>query len=588
MSRSDTRLFTLTEDRRVVGLSVLATGLFGALVLRLFFLQIVQGPLMARLAERNRTQVIPLSAPRGLIYDRTGDILVDNAPRFSLFYGFSPQAASNPEALTTELTRYIPDVVKQLPKKVSEARRTGKMTRLSADLPRDAALALMERRMFLPGIHVVVEPQRRLRFGEMASHVLGYVDEVSPAELERFREKGFRPGEMLGKTGIEKFYDDYLRGSDGGLQFETDAAGRHVQIIQRLPSTPGKNIYLTLDRSLQSVAEEALARSLTGRGAAVVLDPRSGAVLALASRPGFDPGQGLGRYLGDPNLPLFNRALQGSYPPGSVFKIVTALAGLSETHWDTRKVIYCPGVFRLGTKEFGCWSIHKAQDFFGAVAFSCNVYFFNVGLGLGPDPLETLARSFGFGEKSGIDMPTESSGLVPGRVWKRKAARDGWYDGDTLNFCIGQGAMTSTPLQAAVFMAAVANRGTVWRPRLLDRAVDAQGKTVFRSVPQVRRRVELPAGVWDTLHRALIGVVTSGSGRGVNRPDLVIGAKTGTAQNPHGEDHSWFAAFAGRPGEPAALALAVFVENGGHGSAAAGPIARELINAYFPVAPRAG
>lgn len=586
MISADGSGFSRTDDRRVAVLSGLATAVFALLVLRLFHLQIVRGPDMVRQAEQNRTQIVPLLAPRGLIVDRNGDVLVDNAPRFSLFYDYNANAPVAMDQLAEDLTRWLPEQRALIHRKMAEARRSGKMTRLLADVPRGAALALMERRMLLPGVNVVVEPQRRPRYGELASHLLGYVDEVDAGELERLRDRGFRLGQLIGKSGVEKFYDDLLRGEDGGLQFETDAAGRHVQIIRRIPSDPGDDVRLTLDRRLQAVAEDALSRSTTGRGAAVALDPRNGAVRVLASRPGFDFSKGLGAYLGDPSLPLFNRALQGTYPPGSVFKIVTAAAALTQLQWDTKTSYVCTGAYRLGKQEFACWSVHKRQDFFGAVAWSCNFYFYNLGLRLGPDPLESLARAFGFGEKSGIDMPTESSGLIPGRAWKKRVMRDGWFDGDSLNFCIGQGFVTATPLQAAVLIAAVANGGTVWRPFVVDRVSDVQGQPVYQTEPLARGRVPLTDEVWAVLHRAMEGVVTIGSGRGVQRPDLLIGAKTGTAQNPHGEDHSWFTAYAGKPGEPASLALAVFVENGGRGSVAAGPVAREIINAAFPREPK--
>ena len=330
MISADGSGFSRTDDRRVAVLSGLATAVFALLVLRLFHLQIVRGPDMVRQAEQNRTQIVPLLAPRGLIVDRNGDVLVDNAPRFSLFYDYNANAPVAMDQLAEDLTRWLPEQRTLIHRKMAEARRSGKMTRLLADVPRGAALALMERRMLLPGVNVVVEPQRRPRYGELASHLLGYVDEVDAGELERLRDRGFRLGQLIGKSGVEKFYDDLLRGEDGGLQFETDAAGRHVQIIRRIPSDPGDDVRLTLDRRLQAVAEDALSRSTTGRGAAVALDPRNGAVRVLASRPGFDFSKGLGAYLGDPSLPLFNRALQGTYPPGSVFKIVTAAAALTQ------------------------------------------------------------------------------------------------------------------------------------------------------------------------------------------------------------------------------------------------------------------
>ena len=564
----------------------MATAGFLLLVLRLFFLQIVQGPDMERQAELNSTQILPLLAPRGLVFARNGDgeePLLENAPRFSLFYSHSRNAGSSLSAIETELIERLPQFKMVVRRKLMEARKTGKITRLLTNIPPPVALALMERRLFLPGVNVLVEPQRRARFGSSACHVLGYVGEVDEGELRRDADTALRPGQWIGKTGIEKVYDDLLRGTDGGLQFKVNALGRHLRVVRKIPSMPGNDIYLTIDRRLQSAAEAGLASSVTGRGAAVALDPKTGAILALASAPGFDPSGSMGDYLGDPGLPFFNRALQGTYPPGSVFKIVSSVAALQEG-WNVRQTFLCAGSYQMGNRAFGCWTKHGTKDFFGAVAQSCDVYFYNIGRAVGPDLLETTAASFGLGEKTGLDLPGESSGLIPGRAWKKKAVKQGWFEGDTLNFSIGQGAVSATPLQVAVFLAAVANGGKIFRPYLVDRVVSPEKKVIFKRKSESRRQVELPDPVWATVHRALEGVVQSGSGRGAQRSDLVIGGKTGTAQNSHGADHAWFSAYAGRPGEPPGLALTVFVENGGNGSASAVPIAKGMIDAFYPLA----
>jgi penicillin-binding protein 2 len=585
MLNRDASNFSTRDDRRLFVLSTLATAGFLTLVLRLFFLQIVQGPDMERRAEMNSTQILPLLAPRGLVFARAGDTdetILENAPRFSLFYSHSRKTGASLSAIEKELVERLPPSADMIRRKLTEARKTGKITRLLTNIPPPVALALMERRMFLPGVNVLVEPQRRARFGSLACHLLGYAGEVDEGELRRVVDQTLRPGQWVGKTGLEKLYDGLLRGTDGGLQFEVDALGRHLQVVRRIPSTPGNDIHLTIDRRLQAAAETGLATSVTGRGAAVAVDPQTGAILALASAPGFDPSENLGNYLGDPALPFFNRALQGIYPPGSVFKIISAVAAL-QNGWDIRQTFFCTGSYQMGNREFGCWNKHGTKEFFGAMAQSCDVYYYNLGRAVGPDLLEATAKAFGLGEKTGLDLPGESTGLIPGRAWKKKTLKQGWFEGDTLNFSIGQGAVTSTPLQAAVLLAAVANSGTVWRPYLVDHVVSPEKKNIFQRKPEVRRRVVLDDRVWAVLRRAVEGVVQSGSGRGVYRSDLVIGGKTGTAQNPHGEDHSWFSAYASRPGEAPGLALAVFVENGGHGSTAAVPIAKAMIDAFYPI-----
>ncbi|MBK8870640.1 MAG: penicillin-binding protein 2 [Elusimicrobia bacterium] len=577
--------FSAWDDRRIFLLSSLGTAAFALLVLRLFFLQVVRGPEMARQADLNRTQILPLLAPRGLVWVRNGsaeEVVLENAPRFSVFYSCDKKAGTGLEKIEAELRARLPGFESVIRRKLNEARKSGKITRVLSNVPTEAALALLERRVFLPGVNVLVEPQRRARYGSLACHVLGYAGEVDESELKRAGNQSVRSGQWIGKSGLEKAFDGFLRGIDGGLQFEVDAAGRHVQVVQRIASVPGNDLHLTLDRRIQSAAEAGLAASVTGRGAAVAVDPVSGAILAMASSPGYDPSAHLGDYLGNPALPFFNRAIQGVYPPGSIFKIVTAAAGLNQIQWDTRQTFFCAGLFELGNREFGCWSKHGRKDFWGAVAWSCNVYFYNLGRAVGVDAIESLAKEFGLGEKSELDIPGESTGLIPGRTWKKSVFRQNWFEGDTLNLCIGQGAATVTPLQAAVYFGAVANRGTVWKPYTVDRVTGPDNRVLYKGVAHVRHRVDLRETVWDNVHRAVEGVAREGSGRVAFRPDLKIGAKTGTAQNPHGDDHAWFAAFAGRPGEPPGLALAVFVENGGHGSAAAGPIARDMINAFYP------
>ncbi len=570
-------------SRRLGLLTLLASLGFVMLVFRLFHLQILSGSKLYLAAELNRTEIIPLRAPRGSIRDRHGEVLVGNAPRFSLFYSAQSVSREAERDLEKELARWFQGSEKILRRKIAEARQTGKMVRLFPGIPHPVALALIEQRTVLPGINVVVEPQRHAWHGSLASHLVGYVDEIGPAELTRLRSEGYRMGQLIGKTGVERSYDAVLRGEDGGLQFEMDAGGHHVRVVRQIPSRSGSHVFLTLDRVLQQAMEEGLRDSPTRQGAAVAVDPRSGAVLAMASQPDFNPATGPLAYLEDPRLPLFNRTIQGGYPPGSTFKLITAAAALQEGNWDVRQDIVCTGVYRLGRKEFACWKTHGRLDFLGAVTWSCNVYFYNVGLRTGPDAIERAGRAFGLGEKTGIDLPSESAGLLPGRRWKKETQGDDWYEGDTLNFSIGQGALSATPLQMAMAVSALANGGILWKPSVLERVVDPAGRVLYQRRTEIRKRVDLSAPVWELLRSGMQEVVRSGTGRGVFRPDLVLGAKTGTAQNPHGEDHAWFVAYAGYPGQEPSLAVAVLVEHGGQGSSSADPVARQVINAAFPL-----
>ncbi len=573
--------FNYESDQRIKALAIFTSLAFLSLIGRLFHLQILRGTELHRLAEQNRTQIIPLMAPRGYIKDRHNEILLDNAPRFSLFYSNYLASSHDNQNIAQQLIKFFPHAQKAIQQKIKEARKTGKMTRIITDIPRNTAMVIIEKRLTLPGVNVVVEPKRRSRYGALASHIIGYVNEINPVELNKLRDHGYSMGQLIGKTGIEQIQDKYLRGRDGGLQFETDASGHHVQVMHRISSLSGADITLTIDRRLQQVIEKRLAKTTTKRGAAIVVDPRTGAILAAASSPHYDPTDDPAKNLHNPDLPFFTRMIQGNYPPGSIFKIVTSAAAL-QADWDTTKTFYCPGKFRLGNKEFACWKTHRKQDFMGAVAWSCNVYFYNMALQIGPDPIEQMARQFGYGQKTDINLPSESPGLIPGRAWKQTNTDGLWYRGDTINFCIGQGDVLVTPMQAAMMVAAVANKGTLWKPYLIERITTTTGDILYQEHPQERAQITLVPEIWQTLHTAMQGVVTEGTGQRVKRPDLIVGAKTGTAQNPHGDDHAWFVTYAGLPDEPATLALAVFVENGGMGSRAAGPIARAIVNTVFP------
>jgi penicillin-binding protein 2 len=575
---------TTQSDFRLRVLLVISAAGFSLLFLRLFQLQIFRGAEMHRLAELNRTQVIPLTAPRGYVMDRSGDVMLDNTPLFSVFFSNLLVSKSDQLKVSGEIERLFPESAEMLRPRMGEACRTGKMTRILSNVDRDRALALIERRLTLPGVNVVVEPQRRARYGTIGAHILGYAHEISPAELERLRDEGYRQGQLIGKAGVERTYNSVIKGEDGGLQFETDATGRHLQVLRRIPSRSGMDLVLTVDHRIQEALEKGLAASPTGRGAGVVLDPRTGEVLALASAPSYDPTGDVARAVADPALPLYNRALQGTYPPGSIFKPVTAVAALGEGQWDIRRTFNCTGMFRLGRKEFACWERHNRQDFMGAVAWSCNFYFYNMGLHIGPDPIERAARALGLGVPTGIDLPSESAGFIPGREWKKRANQM-WFDGDTVNYSIGQGAVLVTPLQAAVMFSALVNGGIVRTPYVVSRVQDSEGRVVQPHSPSPGRAASFAPGVLDTMKEALRHTATEGTARAVYRPDLVVGGKTGTAQNPQGKDHAWFAAFAGRTGEPASLVVVVFVEHGGRGSVAGGPIARAVITAAFPIIP---
>jgi penicillin-binding protein 2 len=448
-----------------------------------------------------------------------------------------------------------------------------------------------------PGLLVEVEPRRSYPHGTLASHVLGYVGQINPSELKARAELGYRMGDHIGKQGIEKELDAELRGRDGFQQLEVDSLGRVVKVLSSIPPVPGNAVTLTLDLALQQAAEEALAGV---SGAVVAIDPRDGGVLAAASSPPIDPNRfshGLSQeewsgLSNDPLHPLQNRVAQAQYPPGSVFKIVTAIAALESGAITPETSYFCGGALRYGNRDFRCWKRggHGQVALHRALVESCDVYFYQVGLKSGIEEIARVAREFGLGKPTGLELGSEASGLIPDDAWKRRARKEPWYSGETLSAAIGQGYDLVTPIQAALLAATVANGGTVHRPHLLRRIVDASGTTVRYGGGAAGRTLRLAPATLAAVREGLWGVVNEpgGTGAAVRVPGLSIAGKTGTAQvvgMPRGErraasgadyrDHAWFVCYA--PSGDGQVAIAVIVEHGGHGGSASAPIARRLL-----------
>jgi penicillin-binding protein 2 len=428
--------------------------------------------------------------------------------------------------------------------------------------------------------------------------VLGYVGQINAGELKVRADLGYRIGDYIGKMGIEKELDAELKGRDGFQQMEVDSLGRGIKVLSSIPPIPGHSVTLTIDLALQQAAEDALAGLA---GAVVAIDPRDGSVLAAASSPPLDPNQfshGLsqeewGSLSGDPRHPLQNRIIQAQYPPGSVFKIVTAIAALETGAVTPQTSFTCRGALRYGNRDFRCWkkSGHGEVSLHRALVESCDVYFYQVGLKTGIDEIARYARALGLGSGTGIELGNEAAGLIPDSAWKRRARGEPWYSGETLSAAIGQGYDLVTPLQAALLAASVANGGTVYRPRLVRRVVDGDGNVVRESAAVVERTASLGAETLAAVRRGLWGVVNEGGGTGAAAriAGLGVAGKTGTAQvvrmPAKGErqsaaarqikDHAWFVCFAPE-GDPK-IAVAAIVEHGGHGGSESAPIARRLL-----------
>ena len=350
----------------------------------------------------------------------------------------------------------------------------------------------------------------------------------------------------------------------------------------------GADIYTTLNYAVQKAAEDGIKNSITGRGAVVALNPKNGAVLAMVSAPDFDPNIFM-PFSDEENkkikkaIPEYNLAIQGLYPPASTFKTITAIAGLETGRLDLEEETTCSGKVYMNGREFKCWSTHGPHiDLWEAMGHSCDVYFYELGTKVGASHIEKIQRLFRFGRQTGIDLPGEKSGNIYGPS-KRARNKTYWFGGDTLNLSIGQGELLLTPIQMAVYAATLANKGNIWRPYYIEKIVASSGKTLFEARPDLLKKVELKPGVFDIISKALKGVVDNATGRAARVNGIEVHGKTGTAQNPHGDDHGWFMAFANRPGEEPDIAIAVFVEFGKGGSSAAAPIARNIIKAYYGV-----
>lgn len=583
---------------RLKGLLVLAAVCGGIIALRLVDIQVIGHNNYAQLAERNRTQVLYQTAPRGRILTADGTVLAGNSPSFTFYY----LAAGNKDPvylnqLAMDFAPHLNMDTAEVFEKLEQGAKTGKATVIAENLSTQSTVALKELQLYYPGVYLIEETKRTYPQQEMASHLLGYIGQMDEREWKnRDLKLNYRFNAKVGKSGLEKKFEHELKGQDGGVYLEVDYRGRVRSFIQDKQWLPGNDLYLTLNAAVQKAAEEGLKKSKTGRGAAVALDPRTGAVLALASAPAFDPNLFV-QYSDNvkskrpAEINEYNLAIQGTYPPASTFKVITGAAALEEGNLDVHRKITCTGKYDSGPRVFKCWGVHGPVDFFDGMSNSCDVYFYAVAAQLGAAPIERVERQFMFGRQTGIDLPGEKSGNLYGPT-RRARNKTYWFVGDTLNLSIGQGELLVTPLKVAQFAAAVASRGNVYRPYYIDKIVNRKtGKDEQVGKTEILQRAELKPETYDLLFKALKHTVDDGTARRVKIEGLDVYGKTGTAQNPHGPDHGWFMAFAGRKGEEPSIALAVFVEFGEGGSSAAGPIAREMLEAYFgiskpvPVAP---
>jgi penicillin-binding protein 2 len=584
---------------------VVAAG-FGLVVLGLLQLQVVQHEELQRLAEQNRVRLDVLRAPRGTIRDRRGRLLADNQPSFDIV--FRPMPAESTQRARARVhsdwiarvATLVEDDTLSVRRHVLEANRTGQTAVLRRNSPYAVMAAVEEMRADLPGLDVQVVPIRRYPEGVLGAQLLGYAGEINDQELETRSDLGYRLGDLIGKTGVERRYEEVLRGQDGAEFVVVNAMGKRVSTLSegppRLP-VPGHDVTLTIDLDVQRSLESAMAD--VEHGAAIAIDPRDGAVLAMVSKPNFDPnefsrGISFARWqdlTADGGNPLLNRAIQSAYPPGSTFKVVTMLSGLcfGDVRPDTREPTSCTGGYLFGGRRFACWDKrgHGSLDLVSALQYSCDVYFYQLGLRLGLEHLDVTARALGLGEKTGIDLPAETRGLVPSPEYYNRHFKTGkWPRGVLLNLGIGQGELLTSPLQLATMCAVVANGGHPLRPHVVR---SIQGVPEFHVDKPLLAGVVTDPANWDAMHLAMTRVVDAGTATSARLPGISVAGKTGTAQNPHGKDHALFVCYA--PVEAPTIAMALVAENSGHGGSVCAPLAarvlrRVLLGDTLAVVPR--
>ncbi len=590
-------------------LGILIVCVFLVFLGRLAHLQVMEGAELRLQSERNSIRTVRLDAPRGRILDREGRVLATTRPSFDL--QVMPSEVRGSDAVFRALGQLLEAEIETVRSRV-EARRGRERFQplpVQADLSYERLARIETHRYALPGVITEVRPRREYVGGDLAAHVMGSLGEVQADQLTRPEFQGYRQGEIVGQTGLEAALEPYLRGSAGGRNVIVDAAGREVQRLDEVDPVPGGDVTLTLDLDLQRTASEAFRSQPPGEsdrlGALVALDPRTGDVLAMVSRPSFDPNAFAGgvpaqtwrALTSDPHKPLQDRVVSGQYPPGSTYKVFVAAAGLETGLVTPSTRVVCPGSFWYGNRSFRCWKKegHGSVDLHTSLVRSCDVYYYQLGVRLGVDRLATFAKAFNLGRLTGIPLPQEKPGLIPTSEWKQRRFKTPWYPGETVSISIGQGYDLTTPLQLAVGYAAIANGGTLFAPRLVLARRGPGGETI-ETEPKVTGSVPVKPETLALLRKALAGVVQEpgGTGSKARVPGVVVAGKTGTAQVVRLEhfegvkeskipleyrDHAWFVTFA--PAENAEIVVSVLSEHGGHGGSAAAPLAQKVLARYF-------
>ena len=586
------------KNKLIIATIILAQA-FLILTARMWYLQILKGNEFERFSLENRIRITKFPAPRGKILDRMGRELVVNRSSFDVYV--FPNDVNDIDSVSRGLSYTVGIDVDVIRKKITKAIKENrfKPTLIAKDINRDQLAFIEARKISLPSVFIEINHIRDYPYGDIGAHLLGYLGKADKNDYKNY--PNLIASNLVGKYGVERTFEKHLRGEDGYNQKIIDAHGREVKWhllekdLKSKDSVSGLDVFLSIDLDLQKVAEESLGERA---GAVVVLDVRSGELLALVSHPTYNPEDFImgmdsakwNKLMRNKYYPLLNRATQGTYAPGSVFKIVTAAAALKEGIVDPDTRFYCPGSYKLGNKKFRCWRSggHGWVNLHQALVESCDVYFYNISEKLGINRLAKYIKGFGFGNPTGIDL-NERNGIAPSREWKNKTQKTPWYMGETVITGIGQGYISTTPLQIALMTASIANGGILLKPQIAKRVISPDGENIINMIPNSNGHIPVGQEVAQHIMDALIGVVNEprGTGRGSRLETMLVAGKTGTAQVisldyrsdwiGH-KDHAWFTSYA--PADNPEIAVTVLVEHGGTGGAVAAPIVRQILKAY--------
>lgn len=559
--------------------------IFSIILVRAAWLQIVQGKRFRNLSQTSRLRLIPQSNPRGLIVDAKGIIIADNVASFSV--GIIPENVNQPEQILNKLKAVLPELNVELCKeRIKKTTNPFRPVIIQEKIDMSKVTYLMEREQEFPGVVIITEPIRNYPQEALLGNVVGYVGEISEQELTNPALSRIESGDLVGKTGLEKAYNQYLQGEKGGMQVEVDAYGRDLKVISERAPLPGDTILLTIDLDIQKIAREEMG----GRnGVVLIANPHTGKILTMVSLPSFDPNVFARRISREewleisqhPASPLDNKSTRGEYAPGSTFKIVTLVAGLEGKIITPNTTFVCSGSYKVGNRIFKCWKEegHGKINLKEAFIDSCNSYFYQLGLQVGVEEIAKYARAFGLGEPTRVDLASEKSGLVPTTEWKRQNYNEPWYPGDTANLSIGQGYILATPLQMLNLINAVANGGYLVRPYLVEKIFNLKNDTIFQSSPEKLIKIPVSGSTLALLRESALGVVEKGTGWRAKNSIVKIAGKTGTANVPGQNPHNWFIGYA--PANNPALSIVVLVEHREEDISIAPEIAGKIFSRIF-------